>query len=171
MRVLRVLKDGELALTHLFSPSQPIPRTFHHPHLLRNSTTQHRTVPFALFRMASTLPRRPEWTASQVRETFLDYFKKNGHTFGTPNFAPPLLCSFFFALLLADMRHRYSAFIFGGPSIGPYSALHKCWYEPVQVDFPRNCRSPVRLCAAQACRQLSEGTPRPLSPWILYFSC
>lgn len=95
MRVLRVLKDGELALTHLFSPSQPIPRTFHHPHLLRNSTTQHRTVPFALFRMASTLPRRPEWTASQVRETFLDYFKKNGHTFGTPNFAPPLLWSFF----------------------------------------------------------------------------
>lgn len=105
MRVLRVLKDGELALTHLFSPSQPIPRTFHHPHLLRNSTTQHRSVPFALFRMASTLPRRPEWTASQVRETFLDYFKKNGHTFGTPNFAPPLLWSFFlpFFLLTCDI--------------------------------------------------------------------
>jgi alanyl-tRNA synthetase len=23
-----------------------------------------------------------EWTAVRVRETFLDYFKKNGHTFG-----------------------------------------------------------------------------------------
>ncbi|KAI2791572.1 Alanine--tRNA ligase [Penicillium oxalicum] len=25
---------------------------------------------------------RPEWTAPRVRETFLDYFKQNGHTFG-----------------------------------------------------------------------------------------
>jgi alanyl-tRNA synthetase len=23
-----------------------------------------------------------DWTAPRVRETFLDYFKKNGHTFG-----------------------------------------------------------------------------------------
>lgn len=25
---------------------------------------------------------RPEWTATRVRETFLEYFKQNGHTFG-----------------------------------------------------------------------------------------
>jgi alanyl-tRNA synthetase len=25
---------------------------------------------------------RPEWTAPRVRETFLEYFKQNGHTFG-----------------------------------------------------------------------------------------
>lgn len=24
----------------------------------------------------------PEWTAQKVRETFLDFFKQNGHTFG-----------------------------------------------------------------------------------------
>ncbi|KAJ9312903.1 hypothetical protein DTO271D3_6817 [Paecilomyces variotii] len=40
--------------------------------------------------MASTLPRRPEWTASQVRETFLDYFKKNGHTFVPSSSVVPL---------------------------------------------------------------------------------
>lgn len=31
----------------------------------------------------STLAGQEQWTASRVRETFLDYFKKNGHTFGT----------------------------------------------------------------------------------------
>ena len=33
-------------------------------------------------RMGSTKPEPPEWTALRVRETFLDYFKRNGHTFG-----------------------------------------------------------------------------------------
>ncbi|KAK5172268.1 Alanine--tRNA ligase [Saxophila tyrrhenica] len=30
--------------------------------------------------MASTTGQEPEWTASKVRSTFIDYFKKNGHT-------------------------------------------------------------------------------------------
>lgn len=35
----------------------------------------------ALRRMTSSTSS-PEWTSTQVRDTFLDYFKKNGHTFG-----------------------------------------------------------------------------------------
>ena len=27
-----------------------------------------------------------DWTAQRVRDTFLDYFKKNGHTFGESHF-------------------------------------------------------------------------------------
>src|SRR4051812_29967627 len=32
--------------------------------------------------MASLVTEKHEWTAVRVRDTFLDYFKKNGHTFG-----------------------------------------------------------------------------------------
>jgi alanyl-tRNA synthetase len=32
--------------------------------------------------MGSTKLDPSEWTALRVRETFLDYFKQNGHTFG-----------------------------------------------------------------------------------------
>ena len=33
--------------------------------------------------MASLVDEQHEWNAVRVRQTFLDYFKKNGHTFGT----------------------------------------------------------------------------------------
>lgn len=33
--------------------------------------------------MASNTPASLEWTSTQVRDTFLEYFKKNGHSFGT----------------------------------------------------------------------------------------
>lgn len=36
----------------------------------------------AIVRMASTAPETPEWSAQRVRDTFLDYFKENGHAFG-----------------------------------------------------------------------------------------
>lgn len=173
MGVLRVLKDGELALTHVFSPSKSIPRTFHHPHLLGYRTTQQRTVPHTLFRMASTLQRRPEWTADQVRETFLDYFKKNGHTFGKSQFRPSFALFF-----VTDWEKLYSAFVFGGSPLRSHPAFHQCWNEPVQVDFPGNCRSSVRFCTAQARCQLPEGMPRPrafpyarLADMIIVHSC
>lgn len=35
--------------------------------------------------MSSTIEGEERWTALHVRETFLDYFKKNGHTFGEIN--------------------------------------------------------------------------------------
>lgn len=31
---------------------------------------------------ASKMGSQEQWPAARVRETFLDYFKKNGHTFG-----------------------------------------------------------------------------------------
>jgi alanyl-tRNA synthetase len=33
--------------------------------------------------MGSTKIEAPEWSAVRVRETFLDYFKQNDHTFGS----------------------------------------------------------------------------------------
>lgn len=32
--------------------------------------------------MGSTIDGEHEWNAVKVRNTFLDYFEKNGHTFG-----------------------------------------------------------------------------------------
>lgn len=63
MRVLRT------ALTHIFCD----PRTFYPrfvPSLSLNSSTS---------RMASN---SSDWSAQRVRHTFLEYFQKNGHTFG-----------------------------------------------------------------------------------------
>ena len=31
---------------------------------------------------SSIMEEKHEWNAPRVRETFLEYFKKNGHTFG-----------------------------------------------------------------------------------------
>lgn len=41
------------------------------PSQIRTSTT-----------MASLVDEQHEWNAVRVRQTFLDYFKENGHTFG-----------------------------------------------------------------------------------------
>jgi len=32
--------------------------------------------------MASTVDKDVKWPAAKVRDTFLEYFQKNGHTFG-----------------------------------------------------------------------------------------
>lgn len=37
-------------------------------------------------RMATLAEDKHEWNAPRVRETFLEYFKKNGHTFGSALF-------------------------------------------------------------------------------------
>lgn len=79
MRISRFLGDGERALTHLCPPFRSKPRLSHH--LLPNSRTNHTLTPL---RMSADLQGNsgPKWTSQHVRETFLEYFKKNGHTFG-----------------------------------------------------------------------------------------
>lgn len=74
MRVSGIL-GGELALSHRLAR---LPRTFHPPRFVHTTTTSFRTVA----RMASDNGSGSEWTAHRVRDTFLDYFKQNGHTFG-----------------------------------------------------------------------------------------
>jgi len=77
MRVPGIL-GGELVLTHPRLFARRLPRTFHHPRFVHTTPLASRTVA----RMASDNGSGPEWTAQRVRDTFLDYFKQNGHTFG-----------------------------------------------------------------------------------------
>lgn len=38
------------------------------------------------YKMSSTVTEEEKWPALRVRETFLDFFKRNGHTFGEIDF-------------------------------------------------------------------------------------
>ena len=99
-------------------------------------------------RMGSTTEK---WPAVRVRDTFIDFFKKNGHTFGNAS------C----------LRHidtgtniAYSTLILCCTSFGSYSPIRQCWHEPVQIYIPWYRRPFFRLCAAQACREFPEGKRR-----------
>ena len=69
----------------------------------------------------------------------------------TPSVCPVKLCS-------APTLTRPSPLVASRPSLGSDPAVHKCWYEPVQVHLPGHRRSAVRLCQFEARRQLAEGT-------------
>lgn len=75
-------------------------------------------------RMASTLPSEaPEWSAQRVRETFLNYFTGNGHTFGK------FLCC---EALRTYLTHTYhSEVLTRGSFVRSDPAVHQCWHEPV----------------------------------------
>jgi alanyl-tRNA synthetase len=75
-------RDGQLAVTHFFSPSYLTHRTFFFPLRVQNATNIGFLNTHAAFRMGSSIETGPKWTADRVRETFLGYFKKQGHTFG-----------------------------------------------------------------------------------------
>ena len=99
-------------------------------------------------RMGSTTEK---WPAVRVRDTFIDFFKKNGHTFGNNS----------------RLRHidtgtniAYSTLILRRTAFRSYSPIRQCWHEPVQIHIPRYCRPFFRLCAAQACREFPEGQQR-----------
>ncbi|PLN80354.1 putative alanyl-tRNA synthetase [Aspergillus taichungensis] len=90
MRALKVLRDGELALTHLLSPHRLKPRSSYNFHTSPQPTTPHTITVPAYTKMASDSKGSPDWTAKSVRDTFLDYFKKNGHTFVPSSSVAPL---------------------------------------------------------------------------------
>jgi hypothetical protein len=87
---MRVTSGGGsvgLGLTHkILSPKSVLPSRplgssrFFHPSPLTNAKRilPKTTTPIA-FKMADT----QEWNALRVRETFLNYFKERGHTFGS----------------------------------------------------------------------------------------
>jgi hypothetical protein len=165
-------------LTHPPRFARP-PRTFdsprHFPLLLPPPT------PSFFARMASDTSR-PEWTAPRVRETFLEYFKQNGHTFGEFQFyktSPPPLLGFIeppkkkFPLpppkvytmcpqSLTTQFLRSSPVVAGRSLVGPYSAFHQCWNESVQIYFPRYRGPVVRLCQVATRSEFSKGTMTPL---------
>lgn len=82
MRSLMLSRDGQLAVTHFFLPSHLTPRTFFFPLRAQKPTKIGVLNSHTAFRMASSIENGSKWTADRVRETFLDYFKKQGHTFG-----------------------------------------------------------------------------------------
>ena len=99
-------------------------------------------------RMGSTTEK---WPAVRVRDTFIDFFKKNGHTFGNAS------C----------LRHidtgtniAYSTLILCRTTFRSYSSIRQCWHEPVQIYISWYRRPFFRLCAAQACREFPEGQRR-----------
>lgn len=63
-----------------------------------------------------------QWPAAKVRETFLEYFRKNGHTFG-------MLPSLYTSTIAADMSQ--SAFFLGRTTFRSNFTVCKCRNEPV----------------------------------------
>lgn len=51
------------------------------PHVIQRTHIPKRCM-IKVFKMSSTTGEKEQWPALLVRETFLDFFKKNGHTFG-----------------------------------------------------------------------------------------
>ena len=74
MRVVKVWKSCGVALSHEYS------RAFYSVN--KANTPQGQRQQGRHFRMATTANEGEHWSAVRVRDTFLDYFKKNGHTFG-----------------------------------------------------------------------------------------
>jgi len=98
--------------------------------------------------MASLADEKHEWSAKRVRDTYLDYFKKNGHTFGV---TASLDQKSSITVLTTS-----STIIFRRAARRSHPSLHQCWHEPVQVHFPRHSRSSIRLCSIEACCQFPK---------------
>lgn len=111
------------------APPSPPARPRQPPPPLTKSTRQ-------AARMTTLAEEKHEWNAPRVRETFLEYFKSHGHTFGRfPHGDAPCV--------LSVLTMPFSPLVVGRPAVGSHAALRQCWYEPVQAHLPWNCGSSV----------------------------
>ena len=150
MQISRFLRDGERALTHLCPPFRSKPRMSHH--FLPNTRTNHTLT---LLRMSADLQGNsgPKWTSQRVRETFLEYFKENGHTFGMFGH-----CLFFPVEIISNSHNfTYSTLVPCCSSFRPYSTFHQCGDESVQVNLFRNCGPAIWFCTFEERCQLPKG--------------
>ncbi|OJJ46325.1 hypothetical protein ASPZODRAFT_2103593 [Penicilliopsis zonata CBS 506.65] len=90
MRVPELSRVGGLVLSHSFSLFRSNPRNFSHHQFSLTPPRSVTTILIKGFRTMSRLEGGPEWTAPYVRETFLDYFQKKGHTFVPSSSVVPL---------------------------------------------------------------------------------
>ncbi|KAG2005342.1 hypothetical protein GB937_008758 [Aspergillus fischeri] len=81
MRISRVMRNGDMALSHPPLPFRSNPRRFYHFHTTHTPEQNQLHTNYRHFRMTSDSEGSPLWTAKRVRDTFLDYFRQNGHTF------------------------------------------------------------------------------------------
>jgi hypothetical protein len=65
-----------------------------------------------------------QWPALKVRETFLDYFKERGHTFG-------IFLFFSNKILVKSLIVVISPIILCSAPLRPHPSFRKCWHEPV----------------------------------------
>lgn len=121
-----------------------------HPRIVhtRNRTQFPRNFSSRAVRMGS----QEQWPAARVRETFLEYFKKNGHTFGMFYLIKKRFILFG---VMAEMSA--STFVVCCTTFRSYVAICKRWDEPVQVDFLGKCGPIIRFCSAETCCQFSKG--------------
>ena len=73
-RARRQLNHGRLTHTSTIAYLSRAPQPFTKALLSRQTVPSYSSM--------STHNQEEQWTAKHVRDTFLDYFKKNGHTFG-----------------------------------------------------------------------------------------
>ena len=120
MHVAKYLLNGGLRLTHTtsrstFAHNTSVSIPFQNTFIGRNTIS---------FRMSSTSQYGPEWPASRVRETFLDFFKERGHTFGQREIPGTLTC-------WCWPCDPHSPFIIRRTSVRSYITVCECWNESV----------------------------------------
>lgn len=137
-------RPGAREHSALALPSRPYsPLPFHQQNYLRSlrqPTSTHisllPTTTTTSLRMSSTTPESTSvWSAQKVRDTFLKYFEDKEHTFGKS--ALPQNTT----ELTHSLTFSPSQVLTGSTFIRSHSALHQCWYEPVQTYLSRNRRS------------------------------
>lgn len=70
-----------MTLSHPPLPFRSNPRRFYHFHTTHTTEQNQLHTNYRHYRMSSDSEGSPFWTAKRVRDTFLDYFRQNGHTF------------------------------------------------------------------------------------------